>query len=85
MLTTLFGIIPGTVVYSLAGAGLGAVFDSGQDFSVSSVLTPQVLAALGGLAVLALVAIPIRARFGAVNDPDAQTDDRESDGRSKCP
>jgi uncharacterized membrane protein YdjX (TVP38/TMEM64 family) len=70
VMTTLLGIIPGTVVYSLAGAGLGAVFDRGQDFSVGSVLTPQVLAALGGLAVLALVAIPIRARFGGVSDPN---------------
>ncbi len=64
VLTTIFGIIPGTVVYSVAGAGLGAVFDTGQEFSVGTVLSPQVLVALGGLAVLALVAIPIRARFG---------------------
>lgn len=74
VLTTLVGIIPGTLVYALAGAGLGTVFDNGQDFSVSSVLTPQMLAALGGLALLALVAIPIRARFA---DANAQT---KSDG-----
>jgi uncharacterized membrane protein YdjX (TVP38/TMEM64 family) len=78
VLTTFFGIIPGTVVYSLAGAGLGTVFDTGQEFSVSSVLTPQVLAALGGLAVFALIAIPIRARFG--DTKATQTGDRGSDG-----
>lgn len=79
--TTLFGIIPGTLVYSLAGAGLGAVFDTGEEFSVSSVLTPQALAALGGLAVLALVAIPIRARFGGAHDPKQQSQNRGWDGR----
>jgi uncharacterized membrane protein YdjX (TVP38/TMEM64 family) len=63
-LTTLFGIVPGTMVYSAAGAGLGQIFDSGQDFSVSSVLTPQIIAALAGLALLALIAIPIQKRFG---------------------
>ncbi len=63
-LTTLFGIMPGTMVYSAAGAGLGHIFDTGQDFSVASVLTPQILAALSGLAVLALIAIPIQTKFG---------------------
>lgn len=81
VLTTLFGIIPGTAVHSLAGAGLGTVFDTGQEFSARSVLTPEVFAALGGLAVLALVAIPIRAKFGGVNDPDIRADNRGSDGR----
>jgi uncharacterized membrane protein YdjX (TVP38/TMEM64 family) len=61
--TTLFGIIPGTLVYSAAGAGLGNIFDSGEDFSVGSVLTPNIIAAFAGLAVLSLVAIPIRNAF----------------------
>jgi uncharacterized membrane protein YdjX (TVP38/TMEM64 family) len=80
VLTTLVGIIPGTLVYALAGAGLGTVFDNGQDFSVGSVLTPQVLAALGGLALLALVAIPIRARFGGASDPNMRAGKSDSDG-----
>lgn len=63
-LTTLFGIMPGTLVYSAAGAGLGNIFDTGEDFTVGSVLTPNIIAALAGLAVLALVAIPIQAKFG---------------------
>jgi uncharacterized membrane protein YdjX (TVP38/TMEM64 family) len=62
-LTTLFGIIPGTLVYSAAGAGLGNIFDTGADFTVGSVLTPNIIAALAGLAVLALIAIPIRNAF----------------------
>ena len=61
--TTLFGIMPGTLVYSAAGAGLGSIFDAGGDFSVGSVLTPNIIAAFAGLAVLSLVAIPIRNAF----------------------
>ncbi len=54
--TTLFGILPGTTVYSLAGAGLGGA-DPGR------ILTPEIIAALCGLAVLSLAAIPLRRRF----------------------
>jgi uncharacterized membrane protein YdjX (TVP38/TMEM64 family) len=63
VLTTFFGIMPGTVVYNLAGAGLGSIFDRGEEFSVSAVLTPEIIAALVGLAALALLAIPIRHRL----------------------
>jgi uncharacterized membrane protein YdjX (TVP38/TMEM64 family) len=57
VLATFFGIIPGTFVYNLAGAGLGSILDSGEDFTVSSVLTPEVKLALFGLAVLALLPV----------------------------
>ncbi|WP_237213968.1 TVP38/TMEM64 family protein [Falsiroseomonas oryziterrae] len=63
VLTTLFGIVPGTLVYSLAGAGLGAALAAGSSFDVSQVLTPQMLGALLGLGALALLAIPLRRRF----------------------
>lgn len=82
VLTTAFGIIPVTVIYSLAGAGLGAVFDAGQDFSAGSVLTPQMLSALGGLALLVLIAIPLRARFGGDDDSGVSIDNHESSGNS---
>ncbi len=68
--TTLFGIIPGTLVYSAAGAGLGTIFDTGEDFTVSSVLTPNIIAALAGLAALSLVAIPIRNAFAGKQQDD---------------
>jgi uncharacterized membrane protein YdjX (TVP38/TMEM64 family) len=64
VLTTFFGIIPATVVFSMSGAGLGQALDQGGEFSIGSILTPQILAALGGLAVLALAAIPLKRRFG---------------------
>jgi uncharacterized membrane protein YdjX (TVP38/TMEM64 family) len=69
VLTTVLGIIPGTAVYSLAGAGLGSVFDRGEAFSVGAVLTPEIVAALFGLALLALIAIPIRNRFAPAEPP----------------
>ncbi len=63
VLTTAIGILPGTAVFSLAGAGIGDVLDAGGSFDARSVLTPQVLGALVGLAVLSLAAIPLRKRF----------------------
>jgi uncharacterized membrane protein YdjX (TVP38/TMEM64 family) len=60
LLTTFFGIIPGTAVFSLAGAGLGAALEHGETFSLSAILTPEILVAFLGLAVLALAAIPLR-------------------------
>ena len=57
LLGTFFGIIPGSLVFASVGAGLGAIFEAGGEFSVGSVLTPQVLLALGGLAVLSLVPV----------------------------
>ena len=61
--TTALGILPGTAVFSLAGAGLGEVLARGEAFDARAVLTPQILAALIGLAALSLAAIPLKARF----------------------
>jgi uncharacterized membrane protein YdjX (TVP38/TMEM64 family) len=61
--TTLVGIIPGTLVFSLAGAGLGSVLDQGGELDIRSILTPQILAGLMGLALLSLAAIPLKNRF----------------------
>jgi uncharacterized membrane protein YdjX (TVP38/TMEM64 family) len=63
VITTAIGILPGTAVFSLAGAGLGDVLARGGDFDVGSVLTPEILGALIGLALLSLAAIPLKARF----------------------
>jgi uncharacterized membrane protein YdjX (TVP38/TMEM64 family) len=59
-LTTFFGIMPGTAVYSLAGAGLSEAVAAGAEAELSSIVTPQVLGALALLALLALAAIPLR-------------------------
>ena len=57
VMATFFGIMPGTFVYALVGAGLGSVFDRGEVFSLAGVMTPQMMAALGGLAILALLPV----------------------------
>ncbi len=57
VIATLFGILPGGLVFALAGAGLGSVFDSGESFSLQGVMTPEMIAALSGLALLALLPV----------------------------
>ena len=64
---TLFGIIPGTFVYVQVGVGLGSVFDSGEAFTLARVLTPDVIVAMVGLAVLSLVPV-IYKKFKARQD-----------------
>ncbi|MEO3427563.1 VTT domain-containing protein [Pelagibius sp. CAU 1746] len=54
---TFIGIIPGTLVFILAGAGLGSVFDQGGAFTVENVLTPQIIAGLVGLSLLSLLPV----------------------------
>lgn len=57
VVATFIGIIPGALVFAIAGAGLGSIFDSGAEFSVASILTPQVIAALVGLSLLSLLPV----------------------------
>ncbi len=63
VITTFFGIIPATIVFSLSGAGLGGVLDQGNAITIDTILTPEIMAALVGLALLALAAIPLRRKF----------------------
>jgi uncharacterized membrane protein YdjX (TVP38/TMEM64 family) len=55
ILGTFIGIIPGTFVYATVGAGLGSVFDAGGTFTLRGILPPQIVTALVGLAVLAMI------------------------------
>jgi len=57
VVATFFGIIPATFVYALAGSGLGKVFEQGESFSASSILTPEMMGAFLGLGLLALVPV----------------------------
>jgi len=61
VIATFVGIIPGGFVYTLFGAGLGAIFDRGDEFSVSQALTPEIVAGMAGLALLSL--LPVLVRF----------------------
>jgi uncharacterized membrane protein YdjX (TVP38/TMEM64 family) len=56
-IATFFGIIPGTFVFASIGAGLGSIFDAMETFSLEGALTPQVIVALSGLAVLSLLPV----------------------------
>lgn len=60
LLGTFFGIIPGTAVYAYVGSGLGHVFDAGEDFSVGTVLSPEILGALTALGLLALLPAAVK-------------------------
>ncbi len=57
VLATLIGIVPGAFVYASVGAGLGDVLAMGGSVSLSGVLTPKVVTALVGLAILSVVPV----------------------------
>lgn len=54
---TLIGIIPGTFVYAQVGTGLASIFDSGEDLTIARILTPEIIVAMVGLAVLSLAPV----------------------------
>jgi len=57
VIATFVGIIPGSFVYATVGAGLGSIFDAGKEFTAASILTPEIITALIGLAILALLPV----------------------------
>lgn len=64
---TFIGIIPGSFVFASVGAGLGSVFDANEAFTLSGVLTPEIITALVGLALLSLLPVvykKVKARRG---------------------
>ncbi|MBI1415635.1 MAG: TVP38/TMEM64 family protein [Limimaricola sp.] len=63
-ISTFFGIIPGALVYTSVGAGLGAVFAAGETPDLKIIFTPPILLPLLGLCLLAALPILIRALRG---------------------
>ena len=57
IIATFFGIMPATFVFALAGSGLGKVFEQGEHFSIAGILTPEMMGALLGLALLSLIPV----------------------------
>lgn len=55
--TTFLGIIPGTFVYTQAGAGIGSILDAGETFQIQNVFTKDVAIALTALAIFSLLPI----------------------------
>lgn len=55
--TTFVGIIPGGVIYTWVGAGLGEVFARGETPNLGIIFEPHILGPLLGLAALALLPV----------------------------
>lgn len=61
LVTTFLGIIPGGLVFTSVGAGLGEVFAKGQTPDLSILFTPPVLLPILGLAALAALPMVLKA------------------------
>lgn len=59
--TTLVGILPGGLVYTWVGSGLGAVFARGEAPDLGIIFQPFVLGPLLGLAALSLLPVAVKA------------------------
>ncbi|TMV03327.1 TVP38/TMEM64 family protein [Ruegeria sediminis] len=64
LLTTALGIIPGGIVYTWIGVGLGGVFDRGGTPDVSLLWEPFVIGPILGLCALAALPIVVRILRG---------------------
>ncbi|KAA9010620.1 TVP38/TMEM64 family protein [Histidinibacterium aquaticum] len=62
--TTFLGIIPGAVVYTSVGAGLGEVFERGETPDLGIIFQPQILLPILGLCALAALPIVLKAVRG---------------------
>lgn len=60
VVATAIGIAPASIIFSIIGEGLGSVVEAGGDIDAERILTPTLIAALGALAVLALVPVLFR-------------------------
>ncbi|MGI3211010.1 TVP38/TMEM64 family protein [Roseovarius tibetensis] len=63
-LTTVLGIIPGALVFTWIGVGLGEVFDRGDTPDLSLLWEPQIIGPILGLAALAALPILVKAIRG---------------------
>jgi uncharacterized membrane protein YdjX (TVP38/TMEM64 family) len=64
VITTFFGIMPGAVVYTSVGAGLGDVFARGETPNLGIIFEPQVLLPILGLCALAALPMALKALRG---------------------
>ncbi|WP_375262746.1 TVP38/TMEM64 family protein [Palleronia sp.] len=63
-ITTFFGIMPGALVFTSVGAGLGEVFAQGETPDLSIIFAPEVLLPILGLCLLAALPIILKAVRG---------------------
>ena len=64
VISTFFGIMPGAVVYTSVGAGLGEVFERGETPNLGIIFEPAILFPILGLCLLAALPIAIKAVRG---------------------
>lgn len=64
VISTFLGIIPGSLVYSSVGAGLGAVFERGESPNLGIIFEPHILLPILGLSALSLLPVAIKAVTG---------------------
>lgn len=64
VVSTFFGIIPGAVVYTSVGAGLGEVFARGETPNLGIIFEPEILLPILGLSALAALPIILKAVRG---------------------
>ena len=62
--TTVVGIIPGTIVFTWIGVGLGEVFDRGESPDLSLLWEPQIIGPILALSALAAMPILLKALRG---------------------
>lgn len=62
--STFLGIIPGTLVFTSIGAGLGAVFARGETPDLGVIFEPHILLPILGLCALSLVPVVVKAVSG---------------------
>jgi len=64
MISTFLGIIPGSLVYTSVGAGLGTVFANGETPNLGIIFEPHILLPILGLCALSLMPVVIKAVTG---------------------
>ncbi|QFT57732.1 SNARE associated Golgi protein [Sulfitobacter sp. THAF37] len=64
VISTFFGIVPGAVVYTSVGAGLGAVFERGGTPDLGIIFEPHILLPILGLCALSLLPVGIKWATG---------------------
>ena len=64
VISTFFGIMPGAIVYTSVGAGLGEVFARGETPDLGIIFQPQILLPILGLALLSVLPILIKTVRG---------------------
>ena len=64
LFTTALGIVPGAIVFTWIGVGLGQVFDRGESPDLSLLWEPHIIGPILGLSVLAALPILINALRG---------------------